>query len=171
MEEIMPVATDSLTPSPKAIQELRTCLYRIGSLASAQRLWDRHLTPSDRERLGGNLLRAHRKHDTFGLWSELRGITPDRAVVEVGQKLGFIRDVDVDWLLGEFGETRDGEEAMKGAIDDEGMSHRETARQLQREGHKFNSGNVWYSYYRWYEMQGIPAPKVPYNNGKKRRSA
>ena len=56
-------------------------------------------------------------------------------------------------------------------IDIERMSHRDAAKQLQREGHKVNSGNVWYSYHRWYEMQGLEAPKVPYNNGKKRRSA
>ncbi|PQO35239.1 recombinase [Blastopirellula marina] len=54
-------------------------------------------------------------------------------------------------------------------IDIEGMSHRETAKQLQREGHNVNSGNVWYSYRRWYEMQGLEPPNVPYNNGKKRR--
>ncbi len=56
-------------------------------------------------------------------------------------------------------------------IDVEKMSHRDAAKQLQREGHKVNSGNVWYSYHRWYEMQGLEAPKLPYNNGKKRRSA
>lgn len=54
-------------------------------------------------------------------------------------------------------------------IDIEGMSHREAAKQLQREGHNVNSGNVWYSYRRWYEMQGLEPPNVPYNNGKKRR--
>ena len=56
-------------------------------------------------------------------------------------------------------------------IDIEGLSHRETAKQLQKEGHKVNSGNVWYSYRRWYEMQGKEPPKVPYNNGKTRRRA
>lgn len=54
-------------------------------------------------------------------------------------------------------------------IDIDGMSHRETAKQLQQEGHNVNSGNVWYSYRRWYEMKGIEPPAVPYNNGKKRR--
>ena len=54
-------------------------------------------------------------------------------------------------------------------IDIEGMSYRETAKQLKREGHKVNSGNVWCSYRRWYEMKGIEPPAVPYNNGKKRR--
>jgi hypothetical protein len=56
-------------------------------------------------------------------------------------------------------------------IDLERLSHREAAKQLCAEGHSVNSGNVWYSYHRWYEMQGIEPPKVPYNNGKKRRSA
>ncbi len=56
-------------------------------------------------------------------------------------------------------------------IDKEGLSHRDTAKQLQREGHNVNSGNVWYSYRRWYEMQGLPLPKQPYNNGNKRDSA
>jgi hypothetical protein len=56
-------------------------------------------------------------------------------------------------------------------IDFEGLSHRDAANQLCVEGHNVNSGNVWYSYHRWYEMQGVEPPKVPYNNGKKRRSA
>ena len=53
-------------------------------------------------------------------------------------------------------------------IDQQGLSHRETARQLCREGHRVNAGNVWYSYRRWYEIQGLLAPSVPYNNGKRR---
>lgn len=56
-------------------------------------------------------------------------------------------------------------------IDNEGMSHRDAAKQLQREGHNVNSGNVWYSYRRWYEINNLPVPKVPYNNGHKRDSA
>ncbi|MDM4015110.1 recombinase family protein [Roseiconus lacunae] len=56
-------------------------------------------------------------------------------------------------------------------IDEQGLSHRQTAKQLQQEGHKINSGNVWYSYRRWYEMTGQPIPVLPYNNGNKRQSA
>ena len=56
-------------------------------------------------------------------------------------------------------------------IDEQRLSYRDTAKQLRREGHNLNSGNVWYSYQRWYEMQDLPVPDVPYNNGKKRRSA
>lgn len=56
-------------------------------------------------------------------------------------------------------------------IDIEKLSHRATAKQLQKEGHRVNSGNVWYSYRRWYEMQGLPVPTLPYNNGHERESA
>ena len=56
-------------------------------------------------------------------------------------------------------------------IDIERFSHREAAKQLQVEGHNVNSGNVWYSYRRWYEMQGLPVPRLPYNNGNDRESA
>ena len=56
-------------------------------------------------------------------------------------------------------------------VDGEGLSYREAAKCLRKEGHNVNSGNVWYSYQRWYEMNGTQPPKVAYNNGKKRRSA
>ena len=56
-------------------------------------------------------------------------------------------------------------------IDIEHLTHRATAEQLQTEGYNVNSGNVWYSYRRWYEMQGLPVPKLPYNNGNERESA
>ena len=55
-------------------------------------------------------------------------------------------------------------------IDVEGFSHREAAKQLRMEGHEVNSGNVWYSYRRWFEMQGLPSPSLAYNNGKPRSS-
>lgn len=56
-------------------------------------------------------------------------------------------------------------------IDNHGQSYRDAAKTLQAEGYNVNSGNVWYSYRRWYEMQEQPVPKVPYNNGRRRRSA
>ena len=49
-------------------------------------------------------------------------------------------------------------------IDIERLSHRDTAKRLQKEGHKVNSGNVWYSYHRWYEMNGQTPPSLPYNS-------
>ena len=53
-------------------------------------------------------------------------------------------------------------------MDEMGMSYRDAAKQLQQEGHHVNSGNTWYSYRRWYEMQGTEPPKLPFNSGEKR---
>lgn len=55
-------------------------------------------------------------------------------------------------------------------IDIEQLGHRVAAKRLQLEGHQVNSGNVWYSYRRWYEMKGLPVPRLPYNNGQRRKS-
>ncbi len=54
-------------------------------------------------------------------------------------------------------------------IDVDGQSYRAAAATLQAEGHNVNSGNVWYSYRRWYEMQGQPVPDQDYNNGQPRK--
>ncbi|MCX7387492.1 MAG: recombinase family protein [Planctomycetales bacterium] len=56
-------------------------------------------------------------------------------------------------------------------IDLERLSHRDTAKRLWKEGHNVNSGNVWYSYRRWYEMNGQTPPPLPYNNGHRRKPA
>ena len=53
-------------------------------------------------------------------------------------------------------------------LDNEGLSYRDAAKRLQADGHDVNSGNVWYSYRRWCEMQGLPVPERPYNNGHRR---
>lgn len=55
-------------------------------------------------------------------------------------------------------------------VDIDGLSLRDAAKVLQEEGHKVNSGNVWYMYRRWYEMRGLPVSKLPYNNGRQRKS-
>ena len=55
-------------------------------------------------------------------------------------------------------------------VDIEGLSYRAAAAVLQDEGFNVNSGNVWTSYRRWYEMNELDLPDVPYNNGKRRAS-
>ncbi len=55
-------------------------------------------------------------------------------------------------------------------VDGEGLSYRDAAKQLRKEGYQVNSGNVWYSYRRYYEMMGKPLPEMAYNNGHQRCS-
>jgi hypothetical protein len=54
-------------------------------------------------------------------------------------------------------------------MDVQGLSYREAAAALQKEGHAVNSGNVWYIYRRYYAMHDLPVPKRPYNSGRPRR--
>ena len=56
-------------------------------------------------------------------------------------------------------------------VDIDGLSLRGAAAKLCEQGWKVNSGNVWYSYRRWYDMQGLPVPKRPYNNGRPRKAS
>jgi DNA invertase Pin-like site-specific DNA recombinase len=48
------------------------------------------------------------------------------------------------------------------------LSYRAAASTLQAEGHNINSGVVWQIRRRYFEMQGLPVPELPYNNGKMR---
>lgn len=104
------------TPSLNAIQEFQTAAARIRAPMAAQRLWERRLTPQDRERLGGDLQQAYFRYGTAGMWAELRGVTPQRAVVEVAKLLGFLCEEDYEWLLCEVGQVVEVEEIMSSAI-------------------------------------------------------
>lgn len=102
--------------SQQVFEELQTAASRVGGIVCAKRLWDRHLTLAEQVRLGSDVQAAYAELGTLGMWKQLRGVTHDRAVVEVAQKLGFLRTEDAHWLLGEIGETLDAEEAMENAI-------------------------------------------------------
>ena len=55
-------------------------------------------------------------------------------------------------------------------MDIEDLSYRDAAKVLQEEGHKVNSGNVWYSTVASMKCVACPCPKRPYNNGRPRKS-
>ena len=112
----MLLVSSTHTPSPQALEELRTNVLRIRPSISAERLWKRYLTPEDRTRLGGNLEAAYFRLGTAGIWAELRGVTPQRAVVEVTKKLGFLRDEDYVWLLREIGEVLEFDDLLSHTI-------------------------------------------------------
>lgn len=102
--------------SPRVIAELQDCVLRIKPPMAADLFWQRYLTPRNRERLGGDFKAAYSRFGTAGMWAELRGISRERAVIEVAKTLGFLRDEDRDWLLGEIGECVDVDEAIAAAI-------------------------------------------------------
>lgn len=111
----MSVVTNPPELSQQAIELFRTNSLRIRAPISAERLWTRHMTPQDRERLGGDLQKAY-KLGTAGMWIKLRGVSLPRAIADVALKLGFLREDDYHWLLREAGEIVEGEDALEDAI-------------------------------------------------------
>ena len=108
----MSATNDAGALSQQVFEELQTAASRVGGIVCAKRLWDRHLTLPERVSLGGDMQAAYAQFGTLGMWQQPRGVTPYRTVVEVAQKLGFLRTEDSHWLLGEIGETLDAEEAI-----------------------------------------------------------
>lgn len=89
---------------PQYVQELRAQYLRVKSPAAALRMWERLLTEQDRKRLGGDLEKAYRAHSTAGMWMRLRGVSLERAVVDLAYGLGFLTESTRDWLLRELGQ-------------------------------------------------------------------
>ena len=71
---------------------------------SADRLWERVLTDEEQQRLGGNLSDAYYRLSTAGMWMELRGVSVERAIIEVAHELSFLTESNARWLLREIGE-------------------------------------------------------------------
>jgi hypothetical protein len=91
--------------------------HRIRAAASAARLWERVLSETDRQQLGGNLEVAWRTLGTAGMWMKLRGVSLPRAVVDAAWELDLMSDRTRRWLLRELGEAPDEpEEALEEAI-------------------------------------------------------
>ena len=101
------MAQNQLPKDPKALETFKEALQRIKIFAVARILWDRVFTHADRQQLGGDLEVAFRKYGTAGMWRQLRGVTPYRAVLDVGRAVNALSDVNYLWLLREIGETGD----------------------------------------------------------------
>ena len=99
--------------SPRALELLQASYWRTRPPVSAQKLWDEVLTPADRTRLGGDFCEAFRTYDgTVGMWKTLRGVSGERALIDVAKKLNFLTEESRQWLLREVGELSDDPEEM-----------------------------------------------------------
>jgi hypothetical protein len=108
------------SPSEQATEALKTAALRISPPVVAFDLWERYLTSVDRKRLGNDIDSAYLNcGGTAGMWARLRGVTLLRAVLDVAKLVGALWCADHAWLLREFGEFADAEEAMQAAIDAE----------------------------------------------------
>lgn len=122
------------TPTFEARRAFHDCFHRIKDEGSAGRLWNRHLSDKDRQKLLSDpecrtLLRqldckdsrapltaVYRHYGTAGMWAALKGVSLDRAVIDVAHRLDFLSAANYEWLLREIGELSDPEEAMEAAI-------------------------------------------------------
>jgi hypothetical protein len=104
------------TLPPRVLELLQTTFLRVEPPMAASRLWEQVLSVADRRRLGLDFQSTYRRcGDTVGMWMELRGVTAERALVDVGQKLGFLSAEQRQWLLRELGEVDDDPETMVSA--------------------------------------------------------
>ena len=95
----------------RVVEELETQRLRVKSFTVARRMWEDVLTDEDRQRLGGNLEEAWRKWSgTLGIWMELRGVSPSRAIIEVASEMSFLEPSVRDRLLCAIGEPEDDED-------------------------------------------------------------
>jgi hypothetical protein len=102
--------------SARVMEVLETNALRIQPAVSAARLWEEVLTASERWHLGGDLPALWCQLGTAGMWRKLRGVSWERAVVEVASQLGFLGPSTARWLLRELGEVADDpEEAIQRA--------------------------------------------------------
>src|SRR3990172_8798175 len=116
-----PISTRGRKLSAAVVNELKTQALRIQPWVAAERLWTRVLTEIDRERLGSDLEECYPRLGTAGMWMELRGVSRERAVIEVAPQLGFSHEPNARWLLRE-----NGEDTLPPPVREHPVWHRET---------------------------------------------
>ena len=111
---------DAAAPiSGKVQEELQAAYLRVSPGASALRLWERVLSEQDRARLGGDFQRALSEFGAIGMWMKLRGVSPQRAVIDIAKKIGFITDETREFLLRGIGDISDDpKQAIAKAVSD-----------------------------------------------------
>jgi len=123
-------------PSTRAREAFDEARSRISNLAAAKRLWDISFDPQDRERLGNSFEDAYQRYRVIGMWTRLRGVSTTRAVIDVANKVGFLREDEYPWLLREFGEDTNVDEAMDRAKADGHLVLVETPREAHWRGNE-----------------------------------
>ena len=113
----MSSASCQSAPSTKAQKEMQDILGRIQNPDYAEKLWERHLTPQDRERLGGDLNAAYFDYGTVGMWAWLRSMPAGQAAIEIYDRFAPMPKADYEWLLREFGVEPDADIARERAIE------------------------------------------------------
>ena len=103
-EDVIVGDSRGLEISSDVICELEEARQRIRPAVMADRIWRRLLSDVDRQQLGGNLEQAWRRHGSVGMWMAVRGVSVERAIVDVACGLEVMSEHTAGWLLRELGE-------------------------------------------------------------------
>lgn len=90
---------DKISASARTLME--DLYFRLGVLQVQQQIWERLLTAEERRQL-----EPHGWPTNFiTMWMRLRKVSQPRAMIEMGRGIGFLSEIDVNWLLPQFGEA------------------------------------------------------------------
>lgn len=108
-----------LVPSMKAREMFDGLYRRIQGVASAQRLWERHLNDTEKKLLGPSFRKAFEQYPgAHKMWLKAKNSNRSVAVIDVAEKLNLITHADAEWLRREGGELpSDPDEAKHVAIE------------------------------------------------------
>lgn len=116
----MVVAASARIMSSHVLRELETCAQRIQNGMAALWLWEQVLTKADRDRLGGQLEPNYRQYGTAGIWKKLRGVSTERAVIDVARECNLLSEQSHHRLLRQLGEIVENFEDVSQLANDSG---------------------------------------------------
>lgn len=90
-------------------QALEDNYLRIDTWTAFQRVWERLLTPQERDTLPDGMATVWKAQRTVGLWMSLRRCSRMRAILDLAFRLNFLTETDYRWLLRE---TREDVESL-----------------------------------------------------------
>ena len=88
--------------SREVANELNTARFRVEPAVVAGRMWRRLFTEDDRQRLGGNIEACWPRLGTVRMWIKARGVSPERAVIDVARGVELMSEETARWLLREL---------------------------------------------------------------------
>jgi hypothetical protein len=89
--------------SESVFKELSTADLRIRNANVALRVWERLFSDEDRQQLGGNLDEIWRRLGTVGMWVEARGVSVEKAVIDIAEAVNLMDTGTAHWLRRELG--------------------------------------------------------------------
>ena len=88
---------------------------RVRPLPVAKLAWEDRFVESDRIRLGGSFIDAYTRRGTIGMWMEVHGASPLRALIDLSWSLNLLGPDDHRGLLRDPGEA-DADGLMQSAV-------------------------------------------------------